>query len=107
MFILILLSEWEPNLWKHQISRQSQKVTEGQLTLNLECRGGGSFNLSWLSLDDVECLGAGEVMRAGGDTGRGAGDDARLTEGLGDDVSTVLGDVGADDVGNGFEVGVA
>jgi len=77
----------------------------GNRILSLECLVGASFNFSWLSLEEVEGLGTGEVIRAGGDTGR-AGDDARLTEGRGDEVSTALGDVGVDDIEGALGWGV-
>jgi len=68
------------------------------LTFNLECFVPDSFNFSWLSLDEVDFLGTGEVIRPEGDEGRGPGDDVRFTEDRGDEASNPLGDVG-----NGFE----
>lgn len=69
------------------------------LTLNFECRGGGSFDFSSLfeavdGREDFETRGGGDFCRGGGgETGR-----VGLVRGGG----TLFGDAGGDTAGNGF-----
>jgi len=63
--------------------------------LSFECRAGGSFDFSGVSLDEEESRGFGEETRGGGDFARGFGE-----EDLGGSGGSNFGEAGDDDLGS-------